>query len=142
MAVQMTTVTSSPWIAERTFLRRDVTGGRVVVRIGRPEPYPESSHGDWRCPFEIRGLDNDISDFGFGIDTLGALQNALRVIRLLLLRSKVPLRWELTKTNDIGLPMAAPTGYGVRFQRRLERYMEAEVKKRGRAAQRKARKKP
>ena len=131
--------TPTPWIAERTFMRRD-TNSEVIVRIGRPEPYPESSHGDWRCPFEIRGLDEDISDFGFGIDTFGALQNALRIIRLLLLRSKIPLRRELTKTNDIGFPMAAPTGYGIRFQRKLERYMEAEVKKRGREASRKAKK--
>ncbi len=132
--------TPSPWIAERAFMRRDVTGGRVVVHIGCPEPDPSGI--DWRCPFEILGLDNEINDFGFGIDTVGALQNTLRVVRLLLLRSKVPLMWELTKTNDIGFPMAAPTGYGIRFQRRLERHMEAEVKKQGREAQRKARKKP
>lgn len=133
--------TPSPWIAERTFMRRD-TNSQVVVRIGRPEPYPESSHGDWRCPFEIRGLDEDIIDFGFGIDTVGALQNTLRVIRLLLSRSKVPLMRELTKTNDIGFPMEAPTAYGIRFQRKLERHMENEVKKRGREIQRKAQKKP
>ena len=128
------------WIAERTFLRCD-TSRQVVVRMGSPEPYPKSSHGDWRCPFEIRGLDDDLSDFGFGIDAFGALQNALRAIRLLLLESKVPLKRELTQTNDIGFPMAAPTGYGIRFQRRLERYMETEEKKLGREARRKARKK-
>lgn len=132
---------SPQWIAERTFLRRD-TNSQVVVRIGRPEPYPESTRGDWRCPFEIRGLDEDFLDFGFGIDTVGALQNTLRVIRLLLLRSKVPLMRELTKTNDIGFPMAAPTGYGIRFQRRLERYMEAEEKKLAREVHHKARKRP
>lgn len=129
----------SPWIAERTFMRRD-TNSQVVVRIGRPEPYPESSHGDWRCPFEIRGLDEDVIDFGFGIDTIGALQNTLNGIRLLLSRSKIPLRWELTKTNDIGFPFSIPTGYGIRFQRKLERHIEAEVKKRVREGRRKTQK--
>ena len=65
-----------------------------------------------------------------------------RIIRLVLLQSKVPLRRELTKTNDIGFPMAAPMAYGIRFQRKLERHMEVEVKMRGREGLRKARKKP
>lgn len=136
MAVQMTKATSTPWIAERTFIRRD-TNSQVVVHIGTPEPDPLGI--DWRCPFEIRGLDEDIIDFGFGIDTIGALQNTLIGIRVLLLRSKVPLRWELTKTNDIGFPFSIPTGYGIRFQRSLERHVETEVKKRGREARRKSR---
>lgn len=137
MAVQMTKATPSQWIAERTFIRRD-TNKQVVVRIGCPEPYPESPHGDWRCPFEIRGLDEDMSDFGFGIDTVGALQNALLGIRLLLSRSKVPLMWELTKTNDIGFPMAVPTGYGVAFERRIEKMIKAEEQALFKAAEERA----
>ncbi|MBK9261882.1 MAG: hypothetical protein IPM54_19020 [Polyangiaceae bacterium] len=130
------------WIAERELVRRDVVGGRVIVRLGCPEPDPESPHGrDWRCSFAIEGLGDNSIHYGHGLDSISALQNALRIIRLVLLRSKIPLRRELTKTNDIGFPMAAPVAYGIRFQRKLERYMEAEVKKRGREARRKAQKK-
>lgn len=126
-------------------MRRD-TKKQVVVRIGCPEPYPESPHGDWRCPFEIRGLDEDISDFGFGIDTVGALQNALLGIRSLLVRSKIPLMRELTKTNDIGFPMSVPTGYGLAFEHRMEKIIEAEEQalfkaNEERAAQREAQRK-
>lgn len=129
------------WIAERELVRRDVAG-RVMVRLGCPEPDPECPHGrDWRCPFEVVGLGDDSIQYSHGVDSFSALQNALRIIRLVLVRSKIPLRWELTKTNDIGIPMAAPTAYGPRFQRKLERHMEAEVKKRGREARRKAQKK-
>jgi len=133
----------SRWIAERELVRRDVPGGRVMVRIGCPQPDPECPHGrDWRCPFEIVGLDDDSIQYGHGVDSFNALQNALIGIRALLLRSKIPLRRELTKTNDIGFPMSAPIAYGLRFQWKLERYMKAEVKKRGREARRKAQKKP
>ena len=131
------------WIAEREFLRRDVADGRVMVRLGCPEPDPGCPRGrTWRCPFEIVGLDDDSIQYGHGIDSFNSLQTALNFIRALLLRSKIPLRWELTKTNDIGFPMSAPIWYGLMFQRKLERHMEAELKKRGREAQRKARKKP
>jgi hypothetical protein len=131
------------WIAERELARRDVAGGHLMVRLGIPEPDPKSLHGrDWRCPFEIVGLGDDSIQYGHGVDSFNALQNALIFIRALLLRSKIPLRRELTKTNDIGFPMSAPIAYGLGFQRKLESYMKAEVKKRGRESQRKARKKP
>ena len=131
------------WIAERELARRDVVGGHIMVRLGIPEPDPKSPDGrDWRCPFEIVGLGDDPIQYGHGIDSFNALQNALIFIRALLLRSKIPLRRELTKTNDIGFPMSAPIAYGLRFQRKLERYMKAEVKKRGQKARRNAQKKP
>ena len=138
----MPTAEHTRWIAERELARRDGVEGTVIVRLGCPEPDPDCPYGvDWRCAFEIVGLGDDTIQYGHGVDSFNALQNALIGIRALLLRSKIPLHWTLTKTNDIGFPMAAPVAYGLRLQKKLERYMETEVKKVGREAQRKARKK-
>lgn len=119
--------TSKPihWIAERVFLRRDMPGTRVIVRIGAPEK--DEPHPDWRCPFVIEGLDNDSIRFGHGIDSMNALQNTLIGIRAVLNRSRVRLTWALTKTLDLGFPMTIPTGYGKRFERRLEKMVAVEI---------------
>ncbi|TKC98530.1 DUF6968 family protein [Polyangium fumosum] len=124
------------WIAEREYTRLDVPG-RVVVRIGCPEPDPiKSAHGEvWRCPLQIEGLDltqiedlrldKDAPLFGYGVDSMDALKNAFRSIHVLLKRHGTPLRWERTQEETFGLPVQVPTGYGVEFDRRMEEVINA-----------------
>lgn len=118
------------WIAERTLVRTDVTGGRVVVRLGAPEADPDCPHGrDWRCPFEIRGLGDEKIHFARGIETMDTLQNTLRGIRSVLDLSGAPLRWELTEGDNIGFPMYVDQGFGHAFEQRMERMILVEVEK-------------
>jgi len=70
----------SSWIAEREYTRLDVPG-RVVVRIGCPEPDPKCSNGEWRCPLQIEGLDlTQIEDLR--IDKIGRASCRERVSTL------------------------------------------------------------
>lgn len=47
--------------------------------------------------------------------------------------SKLPLVWMGGEPGAIGLPLSAPTGWGLDFQRRLERYLRREARKFARA---------
>jgi hypothetical protein len=152
-SVKATSKTKQPrWIAERRLERRDAVGGVVVVRIGSPELSP----GDevWRCPFAILGLGDDSIQFGKSIDSMAALQNALIGIRCKLVQSGVPLRWEgfpEDSENDTGFQMTMPSGFGLAFEQRMEKMIEAEIEElvrplrehhERREARRKARAKP
>lgn len=122
------------WIAEREYTRLDVPG-RVVVRIGCPEPDPKGSYGEWRCPIQIEGLDlTKIEDFGrekdaplfaHGVDSMDALKNAFRSLHVLLKRHGTPLRWDKTQEETFGFPVQVPSGYGVEFDRRMEDVINA-----------------
>ncbi len=122
------------WIAEREYTRLDAPG-RVVVRIGCPEPDPESAPGLWRCPLQIEGLDltqiedlrldKDAPLFGYGVDSMDALKNAFRSIHVLLKRHGTPLRWETTQEETLGFPVQVPSGYGVEFDNRMEEVINA-----------------
>ena len=125
-----------PWIAEREYTRLDVPG-RVVVRIGCPEPDPiESAHGEvWRCLLQIEGLDltqiedlrldKDAPLFAHGVDSMDALKNAFRAIHVLLKRHGTPLRWERTQEETLGFPVHVHTGYGLEYHRRMEEVIDA-----------------
>ena len=139
----------TPWIAERRLERRDAVGGVVVVRIGCPERPPGATV--WSCSFVIEGLGDDSVQFGRSIDSMAALQNAVRGIRCKLAQSGIPLRWEGAREDDPGFPMMVDSGFGLAFQQRMEKIMEAEIEEivrpirerhERREALRKARKKP
>lgn len=95
-------------IAERELKVRKAKKGdplRVMVRIGKPEPDPEPG-GDWRCAFQITGLDDDAVVFAHGVDAVQALQLCLQLIGIRLedLQARgTPLRWFGVK--DLGFPL-------------------------------------
>jgi hypothetical protein len=146
----------SQWIAERALERRDAIGGRVLVRLGYPEPDPDCPYGnDWRCPYAISGLGDDTIHFAHSIDAIGAIQNAFTGIRSKLVKSGIPLRRPGFREDFIGFPMHVPWEFGFEFYTQVEKVVEAEVEKRMRAMKerhelqqaspktpRKARKKP
>ena len=118
------------WIAERKLQRRDAVGGMVLVCMGEPEL--PSGKRVWKCPFTIIGLgDDDSILFGYGDDSMAALQNALRGIRDTFEQSGVPLRWAFPgfEEDDTGFPMDTDRGYGLAFRRRMEQLILDEVAK-------------
>jgi len=142
-------VKRSRWIATRTLVCFEHGDRRVVVRIGRPEMDPGGFV--WRCPFEIRGLPEETRDFGYGVDSIHALQNALHGIRSVILASTISMQWEGVKVADPGFPMAIPMEFGLEFEQRIIRRIADEIEERVRPlreryerqqARRKAPKKP
>jgi hypothetical protein len=113
------------WIAERRLERKDSVRGMVIVRLGIPEI--DIPHSNWRCPFMIEGLGDESIYFGKSIDSIAALQNALIGIRSKLAESGIPLRWEGSDEDFAGFPMDIPSGFGLAFQRRIEKLIEKEI---------------
>jgi len=97
-------------IAERV-LRRSVNNAEpqdVVVRLGKPRPYPDGS--GYFCPFEIIGLGEPKIWFGAGLDAFQSLRLVLRHISALLHAYKrdrsLDLFWE-EPGDDLGFPEEA-----------------------------------
>ena len=64
-----------PVIAERhlTLHRRGKRTLPVLVRIGRPRPWPEALHGDWMCTFQVVGLGDEKVRYVCGVDAMQAM---------------------------------------------------------------------
>lgn len=94
-------------IAEREYEAHegDGAGSRtVVLRIGRPTPYPEPDSG-WVCPVQVLGMGEDeVLQVG-GVDGVQALFLALAMAgaRLTYPRSGVSVTW--LGGSDLGLPL-------------------------------------
>jgi len=112
------------WIGERLLERRDAVGGLVVVRIGSPEWPPGAEQ--WRCPFIILGLGDDSIQYGYSIDSMGALQNAVNGIYYKLEQTGIPLRWEGFDEDITGFTRHVTWTFGLEFQQRLEKMIMAE----------------
>jgi hypothetical protein len=69
-------------IAERhlTFHRRGKRPREVLVRLGRPRPWPDTLHGDWMCTYQVLGLGDDCVRHAVGVDGLQALLLAAHVL--------------------------------------------------------------
>ena len=81
-------------------------GGKVVrIVLGSPYQDPKDPNGDWSCPFEVTGLDEELRGEGHGVDSLQAVIEALRGIRLTLGSRSRDLCWLSDTEGDVGLPM-------------------------------------
>jgi hypothetical protein len=93
-------------IAERRF-QKIGSPDLVVVRIGKPEKFPESD--DFYCPYEIIGIGKEGIRYAGGVDTAQALLLAFKMIGADLYTSKevTPggLVWEGSKKGDLGFPV-------------------------------------
>lgn len=83
-------------------------GGEVVVLIGEPKEYPGG--GDYYCPYQITGLEDAAIRHAGGIDSIQALELALRMIGVDLYTSddaqRGNIRWlGATSERDLGFPL-------------------------------------
>jgi hypothetical protein len=102
----------------------------VVVTIGKPRP-----HGaDWRCSVLIEGIHEARCKRVYGIDALQALQLSFEYVRKNLDRSGLVLIWDAgSEPGDVGIPRLMPSGWGLAFERKIERYVDREVRRYGNA---------
>ncbi|MDC3954901.1 DUF6968 family protein [Polyangium jinanense] len=129
-------------MAERRLERRDAVGGIVVVRVGFPEWPPGAE--EWRCPFRILGLGDDSIQLARSVDSIAAIQNAIRGIYRKLVQSGVPLRregFDDDDENDTGFSLEADRGWGLAFTQRIEQMiLDEEAKLPGPTRERQKRK--
>ena len=125
-------------IATRT-LRLRPRGTRVKVSVGVPERDPESANHDWRCPFHVSGLGEARVRYAYGIDAFQSLQLALVGIRALLEPKRHQLKWDGGPLES-AFPRMVPSGFGHDLTRRIEKFIDREVKDLCRELERKYRK--
>ena len=94
-------------IAVRRFYWEGDAERQVVVSMGRPQQ--ASAEGEFYCPFQITGIDDDERvEAIFGVDAFQAIELALRFIgsKLTFLNSQSAsrLRWEFGEKGDLGFP--------------------------------------
>ena len=98
-------------------------GRAVTVEIHAPEPDPDSSHGDWRCPFRLHGA-LDVTGAGYGVDALQALIHATQAARKAIDDSGLSLTWMGGEAGDHGIPAIVPQMFGRAFARSIEEEIE------------------
>jgi len=107
----------------------------LVVTLGAPRKRRRA----WACPFHISGIGMVEPRDSYGVDAFQALMMALVGIRAALDSSAVVTSWLSTDAHDHGVPRLLEAGFGVGFNKRLERLVAREILTFGRAAERRAR---
>jgi hypothetical protein len=80
-----------------------------------------------------RRVANPIASLGGGVDAVQALRDAMFCARRELDASGLRLTWLDGEPGALDLPLSVPTGWGLDFQRRLERYIQRESRNLARA---------
>jgi hypothetical protein len=52
----------------------------VTVMVGRPVPDLETPYHDWCCPYQLRGIGDEVVRGVFGVDAMQALILALHTL--------------------------------------------------------------
>ena len=79
---------------------------KVVVKIGKPVPFPDGRH--YLCPFQVTGMGDEETRYAAGIDAVQALQLVMIPIAGYLVglnrSSGGRLRWDGDEHGDLGFP--------------------------------------
>jgi hypothetical protein len=94
-------------IARRKLYLADDKEKKIVVLIGKPNIFPDSS--DYFCPFQVIGLGSEEVKYAGGFDAVQAIQLAIRMIgsELLAMNKSLngKLRWDASESGDLGFPI-------------------------------------
>jgi hypothetical protein len=89
---------------------------------------------DWRCPFSVDGIDEPCDQVAYGLDGLQALLLAIEGARAVLDKSGLTLTWHGGEPGDVGIPRMVPPSLGASFARRIETYIDRQVRAFAKAA--------
>ncbi len=118
---------SGPIIAERVF---ELDGRQRAVRVRIRKPRRDPGTGDHWCTFEVSGLTEAMDFKVWGVDSLQALQLAIRAAGELLREKGHELTW--CGDQDLGFPKMYPSFLSAAAQSRIERMIDREVEKEAR----------
>ena len=131
-------------LAERE-LAEQVSGKVVRVSLGAPRPGTEGA--EWECPFRIHGAGISRVEFGYGIDSMQAITDALQGIRVRLDESGLALGWKVGPgrqdiwRDETGFARSIPMVLGAALSRRLERLFFREIRLETQRLERRAKRK-
>lgn len=130
--LERSTRASGPIVAER-FFELDGNAKAVRVRIRKPRRAPKT--GDHWCTFEVTGLGEAMGYKVWGIDSLQALQLAVRAVGELLHQLGHGLTW--CGDLDLGFPKVYPSRLSSAAHARIERMIDRELERGQRPSRRK-----
>jgi len=113
-------------------LRLGSTKRFATVKIGKPR---RARQDEWMCPYCIEGLGTKTIQYAIGSDAIQALFICFEAIRTRLESCGREVTWESGERGDAGFPRFAPTLYGLRFYKRVERLMDREIERFARKAE-------
>lgn len=125
-------------IAERALVCGGKRKRQLTVRLGVPK---RAKGVDWVCPYQIAGLRDSRADAAYGVDALQALMMALEAIRVRLEKAGGECTWVGGEEGDAGFPRLVPSYFGAAFAAGINRYIDGELERFGKAIRSK-RKKP
>lgn len=95
-------------IATRILSKKDEPGLRIVVKMGRPQPLPNTIGTDYYCPIQIIGIGREKVMRVAGVDAFQAIELGFKILgaQLAALNSEYggQLRWEGDTNGDLGFP--------------------------------------
>lgn len=105
-------------IAERVLTAEG--GGVVSIVLYAPEPDPASpGDANWRCAFRLTGCTLDVSQHGRGMDSLGAVVNAIQGVRRYIDESGLVLTWNGDEPGRHWVPYQVPQFFDLAFEREI-----------------------
>lgn len=123
---------SGPIVAARVF---ELSGRPRAVRVRFRKPRRDSKTGNHWCTFEISGLEETMGFNVWGIDSLQALQLAMRAAGELLREQGHGLTW--CGDQDLGFPRTYPSFLSASAHSRIERLIDRELAKEERVPRKK-----
>jgi hypothetical protein len=123
---------SGPIVAERLF---ELNGQPRSVRVRIRKPRRDPKTGNHWCTFEVSGLAKAMAFKVWGIDSLQALQLAVRAAGELLREEGHDITW--CGEHDLGFPRMYPAFLPAAAHSRIERMIDREVAKEGRRPRKK-----
>ncbi|MGH9777992.1 MAG: DUF6968 family protein [Candidatus Acidiferrales bacterium] len=80
----------------------------IVVKLGRPQPFPDDAYDNWYCPFQVVGIGSEQVRYAGGVDAFQALQLVMRGVGIYLSSLNEEqggrLRWLDDEGTDLGFP--------------------------------------
>lgn len=93
-------------IAERELFFENDPSSKLVVRMGKPQPFPEG--GGYYCPYEIHGFGNRRMFYAGGVDAFQAIELCFRIIGVDLASLErdngQQIRWDAAPKGGWGFP--------------------------------------
>ena len=116
---------SGPIMAERRFESADGSGQRASIRVRAPAR--DSQTGNYKCTVEwVHSGEKELFEL-WGIDSMQALQLALRAAGDLVNGGNEALRWEGSDDGYLGFPRTYPEFLPQALLRKLERMIDREI---------------
>jgi hypothetical protein len=116
---------TGPIIAERRFESAGGTGQRASIRVRAPAR--DSRTGNYKCSVEwFHSGEKELFEL-WGIDSMQALQLALRAAGDLVNRNAADLQWTGSDDGYLGFPRTYPEFLPKALLRKLERMIDREI---------------